>query len=249
MIYKTKSQFWNPFFTSYQVRVFWISYILKYLFSFFNSYRLPFKCSLGGDCNIELPKSELIVHEKEECRFRKITCVAFCGAKVPFINFVKHMESHCRPKAFKPPICLSFSYKMGESLSDYKPIDLREIKERFSCSLHAFDKQFYLQGIRSCGFTIFFMYFFGLKKDAKFWYSLEFTDAENQEILCWKKKVIPIDIPLEEIFKSKTSMCLEMTDGMMRNFVKSDKYHFKIQITSNNNTVAPNSTSGGSEQN
>ena len=93
------------------------------------------------------------------------------------------------------------------------------------------------------------MSFFGLKKDATFWYSLELADTEKEEVLSWKKKVIPIDIPLEEIFKSKSSMCIEITDGVMRNFVKNDKFHFKIEITSKNKMVAPNSTSGGSEQN
>ena len=159
------------------------------------------------------------------------------------------MEELHNLTAYKTPHGFSKSYKLDESLSNYKPINLGEMKQRFSISLHDFENQFYLQGFRSCGFMIFYMHFFGLKKDATFCYSLELTDTENEEVLSWKKKVIPIDIPLEEIFKSKTSMCLEMTDGMMRNFVKNDKFHFKIQITSNNNTVAPNSTSGGSEQN
>ena len=192
-----------------------------------------------------MPKSELIVHEKEECRFRKIACLGFCGAKVPFINFAKHMEELHNLTAYKTPHGFTKSYKLDESLSNYKPINLGEMKHRSSTSLHAFENQFYLQGFRSCGFMIFYMYFFGLKKDATFWYSLELTDTENEEVLSWKKKVIPIDIPLEEIFKSKSSMCIEITDGVMRNFVKNDKFHFKIEITSKIKMEAPNSTSGG----
>ena len=150
--------------------------------------RLPFKCKFE-ECNVELLKSEIDVHEKD-CNFRLVQCVFLdtCQRreKVPFISIQSHIDQ-----------CLRYQYE-NHAKFVYKNEDWHEFEideecfnqpNHFITSVKAHQHNFYVEIVRtpegdssSKGLWHIWVYFLGSKREAQFWSDFKIKNLGNDEV-------------------------------------------------------------------
>ena len=139
-----------------------------------------------------------------------------------------HMEHIATP--FYQSVCVCF---LDDAKTESSPTST-EITHNYVMNFYVYQNYFYFNIARlKTGIWYLWMYFLGTKNDAKFWYTILLSndDNETEEVMTWKKKVVSIEIPLEDIYSSKMAQAIQLQDSVVRNFIKQNAFSINIQLT------------------
>ena len=142
-----------------------------------------------------------------------------------------HMEHIATP--FYQSVCVCF---LDDAKTESSPTST-EITHNYVMNFYVYQNYFYFNIARlKTGIWYLWMYFLGTKNDAKFWYTILLSndDNETEEVMTWKKKVVSIEIPLEDIYSSKMAQAIQLQDSVVRNFIKQNAFSINIQLTNPN---------------